>query len=88
MNLDVTMGGAFLAGLLSFVSPCVLPLVPAYLAYMGGVSIEDMLDEGWARARWMVLLAAACFVAARLAEWTRSWRFAVAAKRGSSSNQR
>jgi cytochrome c-type biogenesis protein len=63
MNLDVTVGGAFLAGLLSFASPCVLPLVPAYLAYMGGVSIEDMLEEGWARARWMVLLAALCFVA-------------------------
>jgi cytochrome c-type biogenesis protein len=63
MNLDVTAGGAFLAGLLSFFSPCVLPLVPAYLAYMGGVSIEDMLEEGWARARWMVLLAALCFVA-------------------------
>ena len=63
MKLDVTMGGAFLAGLLSFASPCVLPLVPAYLAYMGGVSIEDMLEEGWARARWMVLLAALCFVA-------------------------
>ena len=63
MNLDVSVGGAFLAGLLSFASPCVLPLVPAYLAYMGGVSIEDMLEEGWARARWMVLLAALCFVA-------------------------
>ena len=42
---------------------CVLPLVPAYLAYMGGVSIEDMREEGWARARFMVLLAALCFVA-------------------------
>ena len=63
MDLDVTVGGAFLAGLLSFASPCVLPLVPAYLAYMGGVSIEDMLEEGWARARWVVLLAALCFVA-------------------------
>ncbi len=63
MNLDVTVGGAFLAGLLSFFSPCVLPLVPAYLAYMGGVSIEDMLEEGWVRARWLVLVAALCFVA-------------------------
>jgi cytochrome c-type biogenesis protein len=62
MNLDVTASGAFLAGLLSFASPCVLPLVPPYLAYMGGVSIEDMRQEGWARARWMVLLAAFCFV--------------------------
>ena len=33
---DVTLGLAFIAGLLSFVSPCVLPLVPAYIGYMGG----------------------------------------------------
>ncbi len=63
MNLDVSVGGAFLAGLLSFASPCVLPLVPAYLAYMGGVSIEDLREDGWAKARWMVLLAGICFVA-------------------------
>src|SRR5690606_22122104 len=34
--MDVTFGLAFLAGLVSFVSPCVLPLVPAYISYMGG----------------------------------------------------
>ncbi len=34
--VDVTLGLAFLAGLLSFISPCVLPLVPAYIGYMGG----------------------------------------------------
>ncbi len=33
---DVTLGIAFFAGLLSFISPCVLPLVPAYIGYMGG----------------------------------------------------
>jgi cytochrome c-type biogenesis protein len=33
---DVTIGLAFLAGLISFISPCVLPLVPAYIGYMGG----------------------------------------------------
>src|SRR5262245_2424099 len=33
---NVTLGLAFLAGLVSFVSPCVLPLVPAYIGYMGG----------------------------------------------------
>jgi len=33
---DVTIGLAFIAGLLSFISPCVLPLVPAYIGYMGG----------------------------------------------------
>ncbi len=33
---DVTIGLAFIAGLISFISPCVLPLVPAYIGYMGG----------------------------------------------------
>ena len=50
-----------------FFSPCVLPLVPPYLAYMGGVSIAELQDEtnGTARAnvRFGVLLAAICFVA-------------------------
>ncbi|MDP5359064.1 MAG: cytochrome c biogenesis protein CcdA, partial [Paracoccaceae bacterium] len=32
------MAVALLAGILSFLSPCVLPVVPPYLAYMGGVS--------------------------------------------------
>ena len=35
--MDVTVWGAFLAGLISFLSPCVLPIVPPYLAYMTGV---------------------------------------------------
>jgi cytochrome c-type biogenesis protein len=34
--MNITLGLAFLAGLVSFVSPCVLPLVPAYISYMGG----------------------------------------------------
>jgi cytochrome c-type biogenesis protein len=51
---------AAFAGLLSFLSPCVLPIVPPYLAYMGGVSMSDMEDETVARRR--VLLAAAFFV--------------------------
>jgi cytochrome c-type biogenesis protein len=61
MSLDVSAGGAFLAGLLSFASPCVLPLVPPYLAYMGGVSIDQLRGKDAARGR--VLLAALCFVA-------------------------
>jgi cytochrome c-type biogenesis protein len=61
MSLDVSTGGAFVAGLLSFASPCVLPLVPPYLAYMSGVSVEQLREEGGTRGR--VLLAAIGFVA-------------------------
>ncbi|MDB5580604.1 MAG: Cytochrome biosis protein [Bradyrhizobium sp.] len=63
MSLDVNAGGAFVAGLLSFASPCVLPLVPPYLAYMGGVSVEQLREPGGAPHRLRVLLVALCFVA-------------------------
>jgi len=36
------IGAAFTAGLASFLSPCVLPLVPAYVSYISGVSVEDL----------------------------------------------
>jgi cytochrome c-type biogenesis protein len=45
MDLNVTFGAAMLAGVLSFLSPCVLPLVPPYLVYMSGVSLEDLTAE-------------------------------------------
>lgn len=51
---------AMAAGLLSFLSPCVLPVALPYLAYMGGVSVTDMDDDRAARRR--VLLAAVFFV--------------------------
>ena len=51
---------ALVAGLLSFLSPCVLPIVPPYLAYMGGVSVTE-LDETRA-ARRRVMVAAFMFV--------------------------
>jgi cytochrome c-type biogenesis protein len=51
---------ALLGGLISFVSPCVLPIVPPYLAYMGGVSMDDM--SATAQARRRVVLAALFFV--------------------------
>lgn len=50
---------ALVAGLLSFLSPCVLPIVPPYLAYMGGVSVTEM---GTSSRRGPVLLAAMFFV--------------------------
>ncbi|TDM04174.1 cytochrome c biogenesis CcdA family protein [Macrococcus carouselicus] len=42
---DITMALAFGAGLLSFISPCVLPIYPAFLSYITGVSFDD-LQEG------------------------------------------
>ena len=41
MALDVGYVSAIGAGALSFLSPCVLPLVPPYLSYMAGVSVDD-----------------------------------------------
>ncbi len=43
--LDVSYPAAVLAGLLSFISPCVLPIVPPYLAWMAGVSFSDMRSD-------------------------------------------
>jgi cytochrome c-type biogenesis protein len=43
---NLTLPLAFVAGLLSFVSPCVLPLVPAYLGYLGGTAVIDMSQAG------------------------------------------
>ncbi len=45
-GLDISYAGAAGAGLISFLSPCVLPLVPAYLSYMAGTSLDRMLEEG------------------------------------------
>jgi cytochrome c-type biogenesis protein len=43
-GLAMSLGVAFLAGILSFLSPCVLPIVPPYLAYMSGISMRELTD--------------------------------------------
>jgi cytochrome c-type biogenesis protein len=53
---------AFLAGLVSFVSPCVLPLVPSYLSFLTGTSLEDLKVETSAQARAHILGHALAFV--------------------------
>ena len=42
---DVTYIGAFIAGLLSFLSPCVFPLIPSYITYITGLSFADLQAE-------------------------------------------
>ncbi|UCH73273.1 MAG: cytochrome c biogenesis protein CcdA [Rhodospirillales bacterium] len=44
VGLDATYYGAFVAGMLSFLSPCILPLVPPYLCFLGGVSLKQLED--------------------------------------------
>lgn len=51
---------ALTAGIISFLSPCVLPIVPPYLAYMSGVSLQDLGED--TRARNKALLPALFFV--------------------------
>ena len=46
MSADISYLTAFLAGLISFITPCVLPLVPPYLCYMAGVSVETLTSGG------------------------------------------
>ncbi|MCF8884148.1 cytochrome c biogenesis protein CcdA, partial [Erythrobacter sp. SN021] len=41
---NITIGIAFVAGILSFLSPCVLPLVPGYVSLISGVSIDRLKD--------------------------------------------
>ena len=50
---------ALLAGMVSFLSPCVLPLVPGYLSAVSGVSVDELDDAGWRR----VLMPSLFFVA-------------------------
>jgi cytochrome c-type biogenesis protein len=64
MAADVTIFAALFAGLLSFLSPCVLPLVPPYLVYLAGTSLERFADEEpRRRVKWETVGAACLFVA-------------------------
>lgn len=55
---DVTLIVAFIAGVVSFLSPCVLPIIPGFLAYLSGASLEK--SEG--NKRWSIFLNSIFFV--------------------------
>jgi cytochrome c-type biogenesis protein len=61
-SLLVALPLALAAGLVSFLSPCVLPLVPGYLSYVTGLSAAEVFDEA-ARRRGRLLVGALLFVA-------------------------
>lgn len=62
MIRDPSVIAVFFAGMVSFFSPCVLPLVPAYLSMVAGVSVSD-IEEGTREARLKVLRGTGLFVA-------------------------
>ena len=59
---DVSIPAVFLAGILSFLSPCVLPLVPPYLTYLAGQTAEDLINKGTKKAQKELFFAALLFV--------------------------
>jgi cytochrome c-type biogenesis protein len=63
VEVSSTLLTAFAAGLLSVLSPCVLPLLPAYLSLVSGISVEELRTQGSvAEVRRRVMLASLCFV--------------------------
>jgi cytochrome c-type biogenesis protein len=61
-NPNITIGIAFVAGILSFLSPCVLPLVPGYISLMSGVSVDTLKEGGsGSRARRAVIVNSLAF---------------------------
>jgi cytochrome c-type biogenesis protein len=61
---QITFAGSFVAGLLSFLSPCVLPLIPSYITYITGLSFADLQAEHTSRrVRLQAMLHSLAFIA-------------------------
>src|ERR1700739_3757030 len=87
MIQNVSVPAALVAGLISFLSPCVLPLVPPYLIYLTGATIEHVEhDKSIAASKRAVMLSALLFVlgfstvfvmlgasASLIGGWIRAW---------------
>ena len=64
VGAQITFAGAFAAGLLSFLSPCVLPLIPSYITYITGLSFADLQAEQTTRqVRLQAMLHSLAFIA-------------------------
>jgi len=58
----ISLGLAFLAGLVSFLSPCVFPIVPSYVGYVTGMTLDELRDGSSVRARRQAAVHSALFV--------------------------
>ena len=59
----ITYSAALIAGLLSFLSPCILPLIPAYFTFITGYSLEELIDDSQQGLRRKVFLSTLSYVA-------------------------
>lgn len=59
---DIEFTAAFVAGLLSFFSPCILPLVPSYFSFITGVSLDDMSNAPTSVTRGKIVISTLAFV--------------------------
>jgi cytochrome c-type biogenesis protein len=61
LDETITYPAAFVAGLLSFFSPCILPLIPAYFTFITGLSLEELTGARAPRIRRRVIMATMAF---------------------------
>ena len=61
LDVTITYPAAFAAGLLSFFSPCILPLIPAYFTFISGLSLEELTGKEVGCIRRRVIMATVAF---------------------------
>lgn len=60
MVQNINLAIAFLAGIISFISPCILPVIPSYLSFIGGISYSDLKESK--TSRWAIFVKTLFFV--------------------------
>lgn len=74
MDVQISFPLAFLAGLVSFLSPCILPVVPSYIAFVSGMTLDEMRDGTAAGARRAAVVHSVLFVVGFMAVFmTMGW---------------
>ena len=61
-DIEITYKAAFVEGLLSFLSPCILPLIPAYFTLITGFSLDELTSQTSTQIRYKVLISTLLFV--------------------------